>query len=293
MRIADQLAVDCPVFYVDNVSDYIDGLSLDERGRMAMERDEENLIAPPFKEFFIEWRSRTVRFDDARQRVDGIVRHAVHFEVLHDTATDTAVVDPDLHAILSDPDGSPRWIVKAQSYMQRLWDLDEDGLPWLMEHRAIALSIDGDGALISSYQEQKGDAPAEGKYWGWRIINHPALLAICFMHCKNVRHVEHKPKLASGKGWKQTTSPKLTYYTLEIDPMKETLRREGNVETVGLAKALHICRGHFKDYRASGLFGKIKGIFWWGPALRGTPEAGTVVKDYAVEAPSHTSAQVI
>ena len=49
---------------------------------------------------------------------------------------------------------------------------------------------------------------------------------------------------------------------------------------------LHICRGHFKDYRESGLFGKVKGIFWWDQYVRGDLENGAVVKDYNVKAPA-------
>ena len=119
-------------------------------------------------------------------------------------------------------------------------------------------------------------------------MTYPGHLAVAFMHCKNVRHVEREPSGWEARAARKRGKPFVKFYTLEIDPMKETLRREGNVETVGLAKALHICRGHFKDYRQSGLFGKIKGIFWWGPALRGSPEHGTVVKDYAVKAPTET-----
>jgi len=72
---------------------------------------------------------------------------------------------------------------------------------------------------------------------------------------------------------------------LEIDPMKEVLRTEGQVATVGLQKALHICRGHFKTYDEKPLFGRLKGTFWWPQTLRGSANQGVVLKDYAVKAP--------
>ena len=35
-------------------------------------------------------------------------------------------------------------------------------------------------------------------------------------------------------------------------------------DPAGLKRALHICRGHFKDYREGrGLFAKTHGIWWW------------------------------
>jgi hypothetical protein len=69
--------------------------------------------------------------------------------------------------------------------------------------------------------------------------------------------------------------------------MKKVLETEGDIQHNGIAKALHICRGHFKDYRNSaGLFGKYKGLYWWDMHTRGTEKAGVVIKDYRVKAPA-------
>ena len=47
---------------------------------------------------------------------------------------------------------------------------------------------------------------------------------------------------------------------------------------------MHICRGHFKDFReGTGLFGKLKGMYWWNQQLRGAPEFGVCDKDYQIE----------
>jgi hypothetical protein len=114
----------------------------------------------------------------------------------------------------------------------------------------------------------------------------PSLLAFSLMHCKNVCAVEH-PLVddIAPKRERQAVDRGLRYYTLEVDPMRQVLRQEGRSADVGLKQALHLCRGHFKDYRQSGLFGRIKGIFWWDAFARGTSEAGVVVKDYDVKAP--------
>ena len=51
-------------------------------------------------------------------------------------------------------------------------------------------------------------------------------------------------------------------------------------------KALHICRGHFKDFREGrGLFGRTKGLFWWDAQVRGTIDAGISDHEYNVKAP--------
>lgn len=111
----------------------------------------------------------------------------------------------------------------------------------------------------------------------------PFALAISLMHCKNVELVRkpQNPKLAKAYR-RRHKEPLLTYHVLDIEPMKQVLRDEGDSEHSGLRHALHICRGHFKDYRERGLFGKHKGLFWWESHLRGSAEVGTRVKDYRV-----------
>lgn len=116
----------------------------------------------------------------------------------------------------------------------------------------------------------------------------PAFLAVSLMHCKNVvmGTVKPPPKL-NKKHIKKGHRPLITYRTLEIEPMKKVLRHEGGADQTGISQALHICRGHFKDYRGSekGLFGKYKGLWWWDQHLAGKAEHGTVVKDYVELAP--------
>lgn len=52
------------------------------------------------------------------------------------------------------------------------------------------------------------------------------------------------------------------------------------------ARSFVICRGHFATYTDDRkLFGKYVGTFWRPDHARGSPEAGEVVKQYAVHAP--------
>lgn len=116
--------------------------------------------------------------------------------------------------------------------------------------------------------------------WSWfHIIG----LGISFMHCKNVRQVESKDESGSQRFREQYKIPKFRYRTLLLDPMKEVLRREGQSETQGLKRALHICRGHFSTYSdEKPLFGKYAGTFWIPDHVRGKKEYGEVQKDYDV-----------
>lgn len=81
-------------------------------------------------------------------------------------------------------------------------------------------------------------------------------------------------------------TPLLDYRVLNIEPMKRVLRSEGGLEEAGPRVALHICRGHFKDYRdGPGLFGKHKSVYWWEGSVRGSLVRGKVEKDYQVNPP--------
>jgi hypothetical protein len=160
---------------------------------------------------------------------------------------------------------------------------------------AIILIVDSLGKLVPVHDENNVvlmpvffDIPDE-ELDTWksmaRIYCDPALLAICFMHCKNVQRVEHDPhKKATQK--RNRHSCRVKHYTLQIDPMRKILETEGGINENGLKKALHICRGHFKDFsQGKGLFGKYKGVYWWADQTRGSIQNGIVNKDYEVTSP--------
>jgi len=117
------------------------------------------------------------------------------------------------------------------------------------------------------------------------ILGNP-LFTLCFLHCKNVELKKIVPsEKQQQKRMKEGKHEFLTYHTLAIEPMKKILKSEGNIHSEGIKKALHICRGHFKDFsKGSGLFGKYKGLYWWEQSLRGT-QPRIVLKDYKIETP--------
>lgn len=122
----------------------------------------------------------------------------------------------------------------------------------------------------------------DGVNGAWCTI-HVALLAISFMHCKNITIKDDRDSLPSAKWHRRQRVPVVTNKVLNIAPMREVLRREGGSDEVGGKRALHICRGHFSTYNDEApLFGKITGTFWVPQHVRGTKEAGEVVKDYEI-----------
>ncbi len=112
-------------------------------------------------------------------------------------------------------------------------------------------------------------------------------LAASLMHCKNVTRLD--APLTKQEQHRQNEYENVArqasckWKVLNIQPMQRVLREQGNIESAGLVHALHICRGHFKDYRDKGLFGRNKGIYWWDQHMRGDESAGVIIKDYAVQ----------
>lgn len=109
-------------------------------------------------------------------------------------------------------------------------------------------------------------------------------LGLSFVHCRNVEIIERiAPPKVQEKRRKNGKRPLVRYHVLKINAIKKVLERDGQAATAGVKHALHVCRGHFKDYRkGKGLFGQHGGMYWWHDHLRGHAEAGIVVKDYAV-----------
>lgn len=144
----------------------------------------------------------------------------------------------------------------------------------------------GDGTFLSgTYTEAIFDPSLQAQQQTFSLGVHLVpCMATSFMHCKNVSDITVSPSERQNRARiKDGKDPLVSYQVLEIHPMRQVLREEGDVEAQGLRKALHICRGHFKDYqRGSGLFGKAHGLYWWESHVRGALSQGIAAKDYRV-----------
>jgi hypothetical protein len=111
-----------------------------------------------------------------------------------------------------------------------------------------------------------------------------ALLALCFAHCRNTEvRTEQLPR-AARRAVEKLGRATFRHHVLDIGPTTRILHEEGQVEHAGVARALHIARGHFRHYTEEHpMFGKYAGTFYIPLHTRGTRQAGVVSKDYAVQ----------
>jgi hypothetical protein len=260
------------IFNIQNVADYFYDYSGKEDWSL---KDDIPNIAPPFQTFYMEFRfPEYVIIDGDRKKNPAYGgRGGILFSA--ETA-ENIVIDPRIET---------KWHVKCGVVVE--YKKVYQHLPII-----VHLFIDKDGKYIRMPQgnvaiEFPKGAKQEKEYWfdlfydKFYYALFPALLAVSFLHCKNVKIISNSPrKSPSGRN---RHNPCITFKTLEIEPMKRILRDEGQSETNGLKRALHICRGHFKTYEGAGLFGKYPGTYWWDSQVRGKVENGIVVKDYSVK----------
>ena len=185
----------------------------------------------------------------------------------------------------------PKWLVECTTFaelhkgmsiamlMTQYWVLDDSG--------GMLKNADGEVAMGSVFYAGRntGSEYREELQSELGSLKFPLLFGLSFMHCKNVSvsQVSPPPK-ASAKHERKHGKPLTRYYTLEIEPMKRVLKKEGGSDEVGLKRAMHICRGHFATYSdAKPLFGKYSGTFWKPQHIKGSRERGEIVKDYAVK----------
>lgn len=181
---------------------------------------------------------------------------------------------------------TPRWWVRILAVDQQTKSATS------MPSALFELYIAPSGRVIDSVTPfwAHANTPEDvGGMLGWAArCTMPLMLAIAFMHCKNIMlpTVSPPPK-ASRKAQKRHGRPLTKYRVLEIVPMREILNWQGGARENGLKKALHICRGHFATYSEDKpLFGKYSGTFWKPQHVRGSKDRGKVIKDYAVKAPN-------
>lgn len=107
---------------------------------------------------------------------------------------------------------------------------------------------------------------------------------LLLINCKNVTTESHKPEDALNKARRKRGRQELfTYKTLKLILPAEKQGKHYKREPTGEHNRIHFCRGHFKEYTADApLFGKIIGLWWWQPHVRGRSRDGIVIKDYEI-----------
>lgn len=287
------------IFRISNVADYFFDQARDANNKAQVFShwtlsDFPN-IAPPFKQYWMEWDWRTWwPLGDSMLRAGVLaICETIPPLPLKIIGEPDRVRPVDINGRVYDVPASTRWIVAYDFFIElrdgKLENLQRTFIP-ITDEGAVD-PVQG-GAAILEWPQNRGGASPDVLLQVVTLGVYPVLLATSFLHCRNVITDEHAPdvKLARANRRRGKRDP-VTFKTLVIKPMTSKLRKAGaeSVDT-GLKKALHICRGHFMGFgekykHADGtpkgrLFGKYEGRFFVPQTLKGKSEAGVVVKDY-------------
>jgi hypothetical protein len=252
---------DLPVIDTSNVARYFYEETKQEH--WSLDKDFPN-VAPPFQRFWVEFKiSRTIRSETGDLDISRWLPQGGRVGQLFHALEPSEVKGEGI------PEGT-RWI-----YWCDMWidyhrpDATADG-----PYGGVFFCVDAAGRVLGNpWMQAYGDGGNDEVMKSIMAWYNPTLLAISFLHCKNVQLVDNPidPKLVKRYRERHGGHTPTPYKTLVIEPLKAVLRGEGRAHEHGLQKAMHICRGHFADYtQGRGLFGKYHGKFWIPAIVRGT-----------------------
>lgn len=290
-------------FDVSNVFDYLAGLDEDSRDRIEV--GDLPLIVPQFEEMWMEYQVPPgLPSDMAKWHYEsGISRVGLLLQTV-DLANDRTamryyqdnILDRMSEAgkVLS---GDPRWMISERICWQHRGVVEFIPVTrfWLIDGDGSVIRNEQTGEIVNAMTPFLSHRDRMSDFLQYDFLMHvnrhthlAPLMAISLANCSNVsitnapfKGPRQQRRALERKGIKQAD-----FKTLVIEPMKQVLKTEGGIETNGLKKALHICRGHFATYSEDKpLFGKYSGTFWKPAHVRGNADHGTVYKDYKVKPP--------
>jgi hypothetical protein len=250
------------VIQIDNVADYY---YQSDQEYWDLRKDFPNL-APPFSQFWVEHHipARIQSLEKGVTNVGNMIQHGRLGALV--TSLDPALFTPRGGVL-----PGTRWLVAFDLFLDygRLAPVQGASGP----NGTVFLMLDEHGGVLDTPLMFSLANKSEERIMQCMMVwLHPTYLAISFLHCKNVTtSMESMPApLAKKFRAKHPGVQPTRYRTLVIEPLKAILRTQGKSGEVGLAKAMHICRGHFRDYRQGpGLFGKYHQLVWTPQTLRG------------------------
>jgi hypothetical protein len=253
---------DLPVLKIDNVADYY--FQGTDQENWDLTRDFPNL-APPYPAFWAEHKlPRVIRSKEKGDTDVSVLTQGRVGVLIH-------ALDPKEQRTEGPAPEGTRWILLGDLFID--YNQGEVQGP----HGACYFCVDAEGKILSTPRMQTYCADDQREvmksYMTWF---HPTLLAVCFLHCKNVLvQDEAVDKPLAKKYHARTGTWPVKYKTLVIEPLKAILRTQGRSQELGIQRAMHICRGHFADYtQGRGLFGKYHGKFWIPSSVRSTKRGG-------------------
>lgn len=245
-------------------------------------------LVPPFERFFIEWEEPLGITGAQRMGTMFIACKPDEAEAtLRDILGETAYSTPKMIVSFIEKH-HPTWIYLTFDFVE-FPNKDGRNISGLRGPYHIGVGAIGEDGTLLDWWMQHGALNAisehESKQLG--LASMVAWTAIAMLNCHNIDTVEHvAPELFQRSRTRKGKLPLVSYRTIQVN-LEKTPRSISAATLPGEDRnRLHQKRGHMKDYRkGNGLFGKYKGLWYWGPHLAGSGSEGVVIADYEVNAP--------
>jgi len=160
-----------------------------------------------------------------------------------------------------------------------------NNVKWNLLNKVYEITI-GTGAISSGDIYNASFLPRDEE-WENRYLASTLSVVACsllLLNCKNITtEIIKAPGALNNKRRKNGTQEIFDYHVLNVNVPSR--RGEYREKTEPLSHVrVHLCRGHFKEYTEEHpLFGRLTGLYWWQPHVRGQNKDGIVMKDYKIK----------
>jgi hypothetical protein len=263
-----------------------DGSSKSAKDASAAFWSDLKCLVPPHVKFFVEWdqpriptakRMGVLFVACAPDRAEEVAR-----AIIGKDARNTPVKIREFAG-----DARCRWIYLTLDFLE--FDPKASGHISALRgpYHVGTISVTEDGTLLNFWMSH-GSILSQDESTQVGAASLVAWTTLAMMNCANITTTEHKAPEPFQKARKKAgKKPLVSYHTVRVDLDKTP--RSIAAESLpgdGTPPRRHRKRGHMKDYReGKGLFGRLKGVWYWGPALAGSQEQGVVVSDYVMTTP--------
>ena len=243
-------------------------------------------LVPPYKRFFVEWEKPLIpnakRMGMLFVACPPDLAEATARVIIGEGARSTPAKIAEFRQ-----DVRCKWIYLTLDFLEFHRTHDDGHISGLRGPYHIgAISVAEDGALLNFWMSHATAQIPKDESMQVAAASLVAWTTLSMLNCANIEIVAHKAPDAFQKSRKKSGKrPLVSYHTVRVD-LDKTPRQIAAPSLPGdggTTPRLHKKRGHMKDYRrGKGLFGRYRGVWFWGDMLAGSEEAGVVVSDYEV-----------
>ena len=242
-------------------------------------------LVPPYQRFFVEWekplidsakRMGTMFLAFAPDQAEAMARQIIG-EGARSTPAKIAEFRQNIRC---------RWIYLTLDFLE--FNKTDGGghISGLRGPYHIGtISVAEDGTMLDFWMSHATAKIPQNESMQVAAASLVAWTTLSMLNCANIETIEHKAPDAFQKARKKSGKrPLVSYHTVRVD-LDKTPRQIAapSLPGDGTTPRLHKKRGHMKDYRrGKGLFGRYKGVWFWGDMTAGSADEGVVVADYKV-----------